>query len=329
MVTPDGRFVTANEEKNTELFWALRGGGASTFGVTTSWTIKVAPKLSSASVLSFVLAPGDNITSATIWEAIRLYMGNIPTYNSAGNYEYFIIAPAGDDVSFIMSGWFAPNSTNAEHQALVAPLFQAWSELGIEVNATWKEFDSYLPAWESLTDAEAVGWTTSRSGSRLVPEGNLLDPSKLNETHRVIRDLFDRGSVSFVGYGISAHPSGYPDSAVNPAWRTSGIHLISALSWASDLSLSAVSDLSLGFTNEWLKPLRDITQGAYASEADVLEPDWQESFYGSAYERLYKFKQKIDPTGLFYAHKAVGSENWRVTGQLEGLPTQNGRLCRV
>ncbi|KAK2613379.1 hypothetical protein N8I77_000297 [Diaporthe amygdali] len=329
VVTPDGRFVTANEKHNSELFWALRGGGASTFGVTTSWTVKVAPKLSSASVVSFVLAPAGNVTSATIWEAIKLYLGSVPTYNAAGNYEYFIIAPSGDDVSFIMSGWFAPNTTKVAHQALVAPLFHAWAKLGIEVNARWKQFDSYLPAWESLTDAEAVGWTTSRSGSRLVPEENLLDSAKLDETHAVIQDLFNRGSVSFVGYGISAHPGGYPDNSVNPAWRTSGIHLISARSWTSDLSLSAVSDLSLDFTNEWLKPLREITEGAYASEADILEPDWQQSFYGSTYERLYKFKQKIDPTGLFYAHNAVGSEDWHITDQRPGLPTQNGRLCRA
>jgi hypothetical protein len=47
--------------------------------------------------------------------------------------------------------------------------------------------------------------------------------------------------------------------------------LISALSWGSDLLLAAVSDLSLNFTHEWLRPLRDITEGVYASEADILE----------------------------------------------------------
>lgn len=330
VVTPDGRFVTANETQNTELFWALRGGGASTFGVTTSWTVKVAPKLSSASVVSFVLAPAGNVTSNTIWEAIKIYLGKIPTYNAAGHYSYFIIAPAGAEVSFVMSGWFAPNTTSTQHQEQLAPLFQEWSRLGIQVNATWDEFDRYLPAWQALTDAEAVGWTTSRSGSRLVPEASLLDATRLGVTHGAIRDLFDRGGVSFVGYGLEASPAGYPkDNAVNPAWRTAGLHLISALSWGSDLSLGAVSDLSLNFTNEWLKPLRDITEGAYASEADILEPEWQQSFFGSTYYRLYRFKQRIDPTGLFYAHHAVGSENWLVTEQLEGLPTQNGRLCRV
>ncbi|KAG6361657.1 hypothetical protein INS49_009884 [Diaporthe citri] len=302
VVTPDGRFVTANETQNTELFWALRGGGASTFGITTSWTIKVAPKLSSASVVSFVLAPAGNVTSATIWEAIKIYLGNI----------------------------HIQRRRTLRHREQLAPLFQAWSELGIQVNATWREFDRYLPAWQALTDAEAVGWTTSRSGSRLVPAANLLDAAKLDETHGAIRDLFDRGGVSFVGYGIGASPAGCPqDNAVNPAWRTAGLHLISALSWGSGLSLAAVSDLSLSFTNKWLRPLRGITEGAYASEADILEPEWQHSFFGSTYDRLYRFKQRIDPTGLFYAHHTVGSENWRVINQLEGLPTQNGRLCRA
>lgn len=282
--------------------------------------------------MSFVLAPTGNITSATIWEAIRLYLGNVPTYNAAGHYSYFIIAPTGTgtgtDVSFIMSGWFAPNATTAQHQSQLAPLFDAWAGLGIRVEAKWTEFDRYLPAWQALTDAEAVGWTTSRSGSRLLPAANLLDAAKLNATHDVIRDLFNRGGVSFVGYGISG---GDPqeDNAVNPAWRTAGVHLISALSWGADLSLAEVSDLSVEFTGEWLAPLRGITEGAYASEADILEPGWQGSFFGSTYERLYRFKQTIDPTGLFYAHHAVGSEDWFVTGQMEGLPTQNGRLCRV
>jgi FAD/FMN-containing dehydrogenase len=32
VVTADGRFVTANAKENADLFWALRGGGGSTYG---------------------------------------------------------------------------------------------------------------------------------------------------------------------------------------------------------------------------------------------------------------------------------------------------------
>lgn len=124
VVTPDGRFVTADESQNTELFWALRGGGASSYGVTVSWTVKVTPKLSSASVVSFTIVSGGNITADTVFDAFGAYLKNVPTYNTAGHYSYFIVTPSGDDVIFLMSGWFAPNSTVAEHQAITAPLFQ-------------------------------------------------------------------------------------------------------------------------------------------------------------------------------------------------------------
>jgi len=40
LVTADGSLVVANAEQNSDLWWALRGGGGSAFGVITSITLR-------------------------------------------------------------------------------------------------------------------------------------------------------------------------------------------------------------------------------------------------------------------------------------------------
>lgn len=45
VVTPDGEIRIANEYQNSDLFWALRGGGGSTFGVLLEATYKAEKQL--------------------------------------------------------------------------------------------------------------------------------------------------------------------------------------------------------------------------------------------------------------------------------------------
>src|SRR5262249_4721033 len=66
-----------------------------------------------------------------------------------------------------------------------------------------------------------------------------------------------------------------------------------------------------------MKVIRDATPGAgsYVNETDYFEPNWQQEFWGSNYERLLEIKRKYDPEGLFYCHHCVGSESWSPDGR--------------
>jgi hypothetical protein len=69
--------------------------------------------------------------------------------------------------------------------------------------------------------------------------------------------------------------------------------------------------------------------GMYLNEATVMEPDWQESFYGGYYPRLSEIKKKWNPKGVFFATTAVGRERWKVKDGNQSVQTPDGRLCRV
>ena len=83
------------------------------------------------------------------------------------------------------------------------------------------------------------------------------------------------------------------------------------------------------FTHGRMQRWRDISpgSGAYLSESDRMEPNFQWSFYGSYYPKLLALKQKFDAKNVFWAATAVGSEFWRVES-VDGLPNENGPLCR-
>jgi len=54
--------------------------------------------------------------------------------------------------------------------------------------------------------------------------------------------------------------------------------------------------------------------GAYLSESNFFESDFEHSYWGTNHARLAQIKKKYDPDGLFFVHNGVGSEQWTPDG---------------
>jgi hypothetical protein len=54
--------------------------------------------------------------------------------------------------------------------------------------------------------------------------------------------------------------------------------------------------------------------GAYVSESNFFESDFQHAYWGKNFARLADVKKKYDPNGLFFVHNGVGSERWSPDG---------------
>jgi hypothetical protein len=328
VVTADGRFVTANAKENSDLFWALRGGGGSTYGIVTSAVIKAHPDMKVTST-TFSYSSKD-VSHDSFWAGFRAYLDYFPANAAAGTYSYFFILPSGNDFTFLMQPFFAPNMSKAETEELLRPWMTDLSNLGIEINPEYTEYSTFSDAWNASFPLEAIMKTHVASGSRLWPHSNWDNEIRLDDTFDAIKSSADAGLVT-IAFNIAPTwaNGGKQDTAVNPAWRETLCHMISSVSWPMYASAEEQMQIRQNFTNVHMQRWRDASPGAgsYLSESDRMEPNFQWSFYGSYYPKLLELKQKFDAKNVFWAATAVGSEFFQVES-VDGLPNENGPLCK-
>ena len=328
VVTADGRFVTANAQENSDLFWALRGGGGATFGIVTSATIKAYPDMKVTST-SFSFSSAD-VSHDTFWAGFRAYLNYFPANVAAGTYSYFFLFPGGGDFSFIMQPFFAPNMSKTETKELLRPWMTDLSSLGIDIEPEYTEYSSFWDAWNASFPLEAIMKTNVATASRLWPRTNWDNETILNTTFDAIKASSIAGS-STIAFNIAPTwaNGGKQDTAVNPAWRETVSHMISGVEWPMYAPAEQQMAIRHNFTHGRMQRWRDISpgSGAYLSESDRMEPNFQWSFYGSYYPKLLALKQKFDAKNVFWAATAVGSEFFQVES-VDSLPNENGPLCR-
>lgn len=323
LILPNGTFLTASETTHVPLFWALRGGGGSTFGVVTSVTVRALPPIP-VTISTFSFSTSPSLTAPTFWAGVRAYFDHFVPFAAAGTYAYWWVQPlGGGDFVFQMRPFFAPNYTVSQFEALVEPWFARLRALGIAVEANTTRYETFYGAWAEGFEFEMVGMANSRSGSRLFPAASFADEGARERTFGALRETTEGAGAVLLAFNMkNGAPRGVPGSAVNTHWRDSVLHACAGL---------GVGEGEEGFeriTEEVFGVWREASPGggAYANEADLLEPGWQEAFWGGNYGRLAALKKEVDPWSLFYAPTAVGSEAWDLRS-VDGLPTQNGRLC--
>lgn len=298
--------------------------------MVTSVVVRVHPKVG-VTLSTFSFSTSANVSVETFWKGVRSYMERFPAHADAGTYAYFWVMSTGtDSFQFLMNPFFAVNHTLCEFNALVKPWYDDLKTLGIPFTPNSTYFDNFYDGWNAGFPLETVASSLMMTGSRLFPRENWEDASKFNATFDALRATITAG-YPLLAFNMKAElPEGYTPNSVNPAFRNTLMHAITSTSWTNTTSDADIKAKMEDFTNNVLGKWRATCPdaGAYMSESDILEPNFQQAFYGSNYQRLYRLKERYDPSFLFYVPTGVGSEKWSVK-TADGLPDQNGRLCRV
>lgn len=123
VVTATGELLTATPEQNSELYWALSGGGGGTYGVVLSMTAKLHRNMPTAGATLSFTEP-----SESFWDILHVLLRNIPGIQSAGGTILWQVFPGN---TFFMPQGFLPNATAEEFSELLAPILQALDQSGI------------------------------------------------------------------------------------------------------------------------------------------------------------------------------------------------------
>ncbi|KAK8085333.1 hypothetical protein PG997_006604 [Apiospora hydei] len=330
-------FVTADPETNSDLYYALRGGGPGTYGIVTSAVVKACPHLRFNSATITFVTP-DNGTLEAFWRAFAAenQFGKRVTeqpYYGTG-YSYVSGNNSTNRFSYTTTYEF-PNKSLAEITALIAPHINELACLGISIPVPPPIVST---RWADASRGRGDVPGNSVFASRLFSTRDWEDPEMYTDVVAALRYSIEAGN-QFHGIHLApteaaaaaAYDSGRaPENAVSAAWRRATMHA-DLFDRVGDYTLTRAEALaSYARFNESMARWRAASSdaGVYVNEADMLEPHWQQAFWGDKYPGLAAIKRKYDPWGLFWAPNTVGSEGWTVETE-DFLPSQNGRLCRV
>ena len=350
VVTADGVVRIANAGTHPDLFWALKGGGGGSFGVVTRMTLathdapaigggfevtikansdesfrrlvgafvdlyadrlcndhwgeQVAVNKDNSLKVTMVTLDLDDAAAMAAWKPLLDLVGA-----SNGAWRYVKLPDAG---SAPFRGWWDVEGRRARKSGAMRyddrpgapPIHGWWSGDSEQVSAFFYGYDSVWLPESLLRPADRVRLTDALfEASRHfdiflhVNKGLAGAPPDVREAARETAtnpDVADAFALAIVATG---GPPAYYSLAGFPTDLTTARRAAVAIKAATAVLRTAAPQA-----------------GSYVSEADFFNPDWRRAFWGRNYSRLRGVKAKYDPTGLFFVHHGVGSEDWTADG---------------
>ena len=208
-----GQQVTANAENNPDLFWALKGGGPSTFAAVYSVTLKTHP-IVPATGASFNMS----ISQPNFWKGIQAFHESANAFVDAGFYVWYVISPTK---GLNVQPFVAPNTTVDEFNKVVQPFLDRLKALNLTYTMDApKAFPSFYDLYKSLFALTDDVGTNSLLGGRLFSKDDVAkNDGAIVEAMRAIVEAGHPYGGHMVNPGRAVPDPTGSISAVHPVWR--------------------------------------------------------------------------------------------------------------
>jgi FAD/FMN-containing dehydrogenase len=283
VVSADGSFVTCSEERDKELFWAVRGGGGN-FGVVTAFEFRLHP------VSDILGGPIFYAVDADVLRAYRDFITDAP--EDLGAIFALTLAPP---LPFLPEEW---------HGKPVAVVLSCWTGAADEGGEILKP----LGDWGRVVGAY-VGRMPYPAINRLFDE--LLPPGLQHYWKGAfVRELPDEAVAVHVKHGARV-PTGASGAFLFPidgachrvapeqtafAWRDATFATVIAGVWPNP----ADNERNIAWVRRYHEALRPYSEeGGYVNFMSADDRDRVGVNYRQNYDRLVEIKRRYDPENRF------------------------------
>jgi len=290
LVTADGRVVTANEDENSELFWALHGGSGN-FGIATRLVFRLYPL--PASTLALLLWPAESGP-----EVARTYRDMVeagaPT-QLGGGVAYLTGPPEPFVPEHLQNkrlvgtiGVYA--GTEAELRDALAPIYALDPQGGLTAEMPYAELQCAIddpPGFRNYWSASHLASLPDEALDLYCRQGeDMIVPSPSQHL------LIPWGSA------VAAQASDWPMTHRGAAWVTHPFGL-----W-DDQSDDERGKAWVRRSTAEMKPY-DVGSAYLNFVADAGDDQVRASYGEENYARLSAVKSEFDPDNVFHRHHAI------------------------
>lgn len=266
VITADGELRTANFQNNSDLFWALKGGGPAAFAVIVEATYRIFDdKPSSGMTLDINMS---HTTNATLfWEAVRIFHSYSTHFVDNDIYVYYEIGTLGQNLH--VHPIVGMGKTPAELRAVVQPMLDDLDALGVGYTTTSRDFATFYDLYNAMFEAEVAGNSALTGGWTLARQDVLSNHDAVIRAFQTVvgAGSFLIGHMWSAGQGLPRNS--WNKSAVNPRFRHVVDKLITVVPVAGNAPLAEKEAAQHKLTNVVDAALREASPNgaAYINEA--------------------------------------------------------------
>jgi FAD/FMN-containing dehydrogenase len=291
LVLADGRVVECDDERDAELFWALRGAGGGNFGVVTSLVLRTV-QAPAATAFAVTWPNADVVAVVAAWQA----------WGSTGPDEL-----AASLVVHVEGGVDAPTPTvfGAMHgvESDAAQLLDALAvRVGTDPDAA--SF-TYAPFQDAKRELARLGARRQRTNPAypLSKSEFFGQPLPAGAVMELVVQLGQAAPGDYRELDFSPLLGAYdrtPPDATAYVHRHADFLLKHAATVDADAPAAAAEEAQSCLARSWNTTHSWGSGHAYQNFPDPDLTDWPQAYYGANLARLRRVKHRYDPNGFFH-----------------------------